>query len=91
MINTRRHKKDTQETSCSCSLEVGWLLVHARTRKPTHLLNTRFHFLVNLQDVEGDSDDDIPELEEQGGGEDSAEVRRRFSFDSIVSHGTRHT
>lgn len=35
------------------------------------------------QDVEGDYDDDIPELEEQGGGEDSAEVRRRFSFDSI--------
>lgn len=27
-----------------------------------------------LQDIEGDSDDDIPELEEQVGGDDSAEV-----------------
>lgn len=29
------------------------------------------------QDIEGDSDDDIPELEEQVGGDDSAEVSRK--------------
>lgn len=30
--------------------------------------------LLPLQDIDGDSDDDIPELEEQVGGDDSAEV-----------------
>lgn len=30
---------------------------------------------MHFQDIVGDSDDDIPELEEQVGGDDSAEVR----------------
>ena len=29
------------------------------------------------QDIEGDSDDDIPELEEQVGGDDSSEVSKQ--------------
>lgn len=53
--------------------------MHART-STSHPLT--FSFARHLsQDVEGDSDDDIPELEEQGGGEDSAEVRRWLSSD----------
>ena len=48
--------------------------MHARTSPSNPLTFSFLHQL--LQDVEGDSDDDIPELEEQGGGEDSAEVRR---------------
>lgn len=40
--------------------------------------------LVHFQDIDDDSDDDIPELEEQVGGDDSAEVRffcLRFGWD----------
>lgn len=92
-INNTRHK-DTQETSCSCSIGVSWLLGYLCTH--AHPPSTLQFLRQSSQDVEGDSDDDIPELEEQGGGEDSAEVRGGgddvhliLMYHIIRHHGTR--
>lgn len=52
------------------SRQLPWL----KLCRPKHHEHRRLTISVPSQDIDGDSDDDIPELEEQGGGDDSAEV-----------------